>query len=144
MKTSKIIFALGLALIFAFGFNTLNALNTSKIDPSESLGNTVKYLVRIENTGNLAPDAMYMVVLTDGMGHQIAPAQKYDPAVAEYSFKENGTARGTRVARIVSLPGKTSGQSIATSVQTGVFYAGKTYLFVLRVNSAWQAGETGK
>ena len=86
---------------------------------------------------------MYMVVLTDGLGHQISAAQKYDPANTDYIFKENGTARGTRVARLISLPGKTSGQTIGATVQTGVFYAGRSYLFEIRINSAWASGENG-
>jgi len=137
MKTTKLILALGFALIFVTGFSSMSAPKypTNAI-PVENKAKWVTYVVRIENASYLNAAAQYLVVMTDESGHQVVPAQLYQPGISDYTFKEAGTVRGTRVARLVKLPGKLNSLTVPPASQTGVFYSGGSYMFIIRPDAA--------
>jgi hypothetical protein len=137
MKTTKLMLALSFALIIVSGYSSMSApkFPASGI-PVENKAKWVTYVVKIENESNLNAAAQYLVMMTDESGHQVATAQLYHPGISDYTFKEAGTVRGTRVARLVKLPGKLNSMGIQPSSQTGVFYSGGTYMFIIRVMSA--------
>jgi hypothetical protein len=122
MKTTKIIFALGLALLFAIGFNNLYAQKAAK----------VAYVVRIENMNYLLrTGGHYLVMMTDENGSLVAPTQTVRKGVTDYTFIEGGTVRGTRVAKVMQLPIGPKSFNIPSCSKTGIFYGGASYLFII-------------
>jgi hypothetical protein len=141
MKTTKLMLVLSLALIFATGYsNSGIPATTIKKFPVENKAKMVTYLVRVENTGYLQSTGQYMIVMTDGAGSQVAPAQAYHHGITDYKFTEGGTVRGTRVARMIKVPGRLNSLAIPPTVQSGVFYGGGTYLFIIRPTAAENDG----
>jgi hypothetical protein len=137
MKTTKLMLALGFALMLMSGYSSMSAPKfPSSAIPVENKAKWVNYLVRIDNASYLNAATQYIVMMTDEYGHQVAPAQIYHPGIADYTFKEGGTVRGTRMAWLVKLPGKLNAFGIPPSSQTGVFYSGGTYMFIIRPNAA--------
>ncbi|MFZ4520558.1 MAG: hypothetical protein ACOYNC_02565 [Bacteroidales bacterium] len=134
MKTTKLIFALTFALIFATGVNAMNTLRDSGRDvPAERKARMVSYVVRIENMNYLENHGThYLVMMTDETGRQVAPAQNFSRGVSDYRFYEGGTVRGTRVARIMRLPMGPKSFDIPATSQTGIFYGGSSYLFIIK------------
>jgi hypothetical protein len=145
MKTSKIILALSLALIFAIGITALHAqgiLATKK--PIENKANYVTYVVRVVGAGTVQNHgAEYLVMMTDETGREVAPSQAYRPGISDYTFTEGGTVRGTRVARMVRMPVGPKSYGIRPNSRTGVFYGGTSYLFMLIAIPAETDGGTG-
>ena len=137
MKTSKYILAVSLALIFVSGYANMTVPGNAGRDLSvAAMAAGVTYVVQIENSSYLPAGAQYLVIMTDEFGRQVAPAKVFHQGVTNYTFSEGGTVRGTRVARMVMLPAKLNSLGIPPTSQTGVFYPGYGYLFVIKINNA--------
>jgi hypothetical protein len=129
MKTTKIISALSLVLVFAAGSLFANRINDPGSADKQKL---ITYEVIVNFTANF-PGALshFMIVITDGTGRKVVPAQAYHPGVSTYTFKEAGTLRGTRIAVMVPYPANTSGWVVPPCVKKGTFVGGATYNFEL-------------
>jgi hypothetical protein len=131
MKTTKILSAISLILIFAA--NSLFASRNTIGDPgSVEKQKLVTYEVKV----NFAPNfpgatSHYMILITDGQGRQFGPGQEYHPGINTYTFTEAGSFRGTRIAAMVPLHANQSGWYIPPSVIKGNFVGGQTYIFNL-------------
>ena len=137
MKTRTLILALGLSFIFANGFAATTAPKALAINnPDDNRAKSITYVVRVENQSYLQAGAHYVVGLTDGAGNLVAPAQLFVFGTSEYTFHEAGTVVGTRVARMVKLPARISSSNIPPVSQTGTFFGGSSYLFILKPNAA--------
>jgi hypothetical protein len=143
MKTTKLIFALSLALILNAGYNNMYAQQKSNNDvPEEVKARKVAYVVRIENIGkSVNLQTHYLVMMTDETGRRIAPAQTYRPGVWDYTFFENGSVRGTRVARMVQMPHVPNSPEFIPDSKTGIFYGGACYLFTIK--PVFTTGDSG-
>ena len=138
MKTTKIISALSLVLVFA-----ANSLFANRIgDPgTPDKLKLVTYEVKVNFAANFpGANARYLVVITDGTGRKVVPAQAFHTGVSKYTFKEAGTIKGTRVAIMVPLNVKPNGWVIPPSVKKGIFVGGSTYRFELTPESYETAG----
>jgi hypothetical protein len=139
MKTTKIISALSLVLVFAAGSLFANKIN----DPgSANKQKLITYEVKINFAANF-PGALshFMVVITDESGRKVVPAQAYHPGVSTYTFKEAGTLRGTRIAVMVPYPANPSGWVVPPSVKKGTFVGGASYSFELTPLSNEKGGK---
>ena len=134
MKTTKLIFALSVALIFATGINTMYAGQPSKKDiPVEKKARMVTYVVRIQNINYIENNGLhFLVMMTDETGNQVAPSQTFRPGISDYTFFEGGTVRGTRIAKIMRLPIGPHSFDIPSDAKTGIFYGGMSYLFIIK------------
>ncbi len=141
MKTSKIIFALSFALVFATGFNAMAGQpNTITGKPLENKANGVTYLVRVENANFIMSFGFnYLIMITDETSRRVAPAQPFRPGVSDYRFVEGGTVRGTRVASMVRIPFSPLNPVIPPTAMTGIFYGGSSYLLVIHPFAAGTA-----
>ena len=134
MKTMKMIAAISLGLILVYGSTAALAgvkpVSRSTADKSPK----VHYCVRLDKA-DLMVDAGrdFVIMMTDGQGRQVAPAQLFVPYKADYNFSEGGTVRGTRMATAVQVPMSPKTVMVLPAVQTGVFYPNASYLFVIRV-----------
>jgi hypothetical protein len=133
MKTTKLIFALTLAVIFSLGITNMFAQRNLRTDiPVERKARMVKYVVRIANAEvvkNL--NAHYLIVMTDEAGNLVAPSQTFRPGVSDYTFFEGGTVRGTRTAKMMRIPVSPNSMPVPSASQTGIFYGGGSYLFII-------------
>ena len=131
MKTTKILSALGLVLIFAA--NSLFASRTTINDPGASdKQKLVTYQVNIKAVPNFpGANGQYVIVITDENGRKVVPGQVFHAGVWSYSFKEAGTFRGTRVAMLIQSPASPKGWIINPSKREGTFTGGSTYQFNL-------------
>ena len=126
MKTTKIISAISLVLIFAAG--SLFAGNKPEIGQQK----LITYQVTVHAAPNFpGASGHYLVAITDEKGNKVAPAQPFHPGVWTYTFREAGSFRGTRVAVMVPYPANPTGWVIPPSVQKGNFIGGGTYRFDL-------------
>lgn len=143
MKTTKLIFALSLALILNAGYNNMYAQQKSKNNvPEELKARKVTYVVRIENIGkSVSLHTHYLVMMTDETGRQIAPAQPFRPGVWDYTFYEGGSVRGTRVARMIQTPRVPNSPEFIPDSKTGIFYGGASYLFTIK--PVFSTGDSG-
>jgi hypothetical protein len=133
MKTTKMIFALSLALVFAAGAITLEARKpaiTKNAIPSHS--RPVVFHVKIACT-NLSQISgrNFVVAMTDQSGEVIGNPKAFNPCVSDYYFTEPGTVGGTRIARMIETPLGPHSFDIRPCVKTGFFNGGFTYLFVI-------------
>lgn len=133
MKTTKLIFALSLALIFSAGVNNIFALQGLKKDiPVERKAKMVAYVVRITQLNYIQNlGGHFLVMMTDETGRLVAPAQTFRPGVSDYTFFEGGTVRGTRVAKMVRLPITLKSANIPSTSKTRIFYGGACYMFII-------------
>jgi len=129
MKTTKIISALSLVLVFAANSVFANRIN----DPgSENRQKLITYEVKVNFAANFpGANAHYLVAITDGTGRKVVPAQPYHPGVSTYTFKEAGNFKGTRIAVMVPYPAGPTGWIIEPSVKNGMFIGGTTCQFEL-------------
>jgi len=133
MKTTKIFFALSLALMIT-GMFAVNAMPTNGNGGPIQANNDVTYVVNIEHAVN--PDgfnAKYVIIITDGRGQLVCQPQLFHMGTWTYSFKEHGTVTGTRVAHMVKDPNVIIPGAYIFTIdrQTGTFNGGRTYLFNL-------------
>ena len=129
MKTKSILSAISLVLVFA-----ANSLFASRInDPGSSdKQKLITYAVTVNFAANFpGAHSQFIIVITDGSGRKVVPAQAYHPGVSTYTFKEAGTLKGTRIAVMVPYPANQGGWNIAPSVKTGLFVGGESYHFEL-------------
>jgi hypothetical protein len=133
MKTTKLIFALSLALIFAAGSNNSFAhRGLSKDNPAERKAQKIAYVVRIEQLSYIQSlGGHFLVKMTDETGRLVAPAQVFRPGVSDYTFFEAGNVRGTRVAKMERLPIGERPMSIPSTSKSGVFIGGTCYMFII-------------
>jgi hypothetical protein len=133
MKTTKLIFALSLALIFAAGSNNIFALGNLKTDnPAERKAQKIAYVVRIEQLNYIQSlGGHFLVKMTDETGRMIAPAQVFRPGVSDYTFFEAGNVRGTRVAKMERLPIGERAINIPSTSKSGIFIGGTCYMFII-------------
>jgi len=139
MKTTKIISALSLVLVFAANSLFANRINDPGSADKQKL---ITYEVKVNFAANF-PSAFshYMIVITDGTGRKVVPAQAYHQGVTSYTFKEAGNLiKGARVAVMVSYPASQSGWTIAPDVKKGIFTGGATYQFKLTPQSSESGG----
>jgi hypothetical protein len=135
MKTTKIISALGLALIFSAVFSVSSvALDNSKKDQIST--NSIRYHVNVIVTNDLKIFNVYLVEILDGNGRLVAPARIYKHGVTNYDFYEWGRASGVRVAKLVLAASNTHyawETELVTTPQVilGPFAPGHTYRFDL-------------
>ena len=133
MKTTKLIFALSLALIFAMGSINMHAMKISKKDLPIEKARMIAYIVRIENMNYVDQSGNhFLVMMTDEHGRLVAPAQTFNAGKSEYTFLEGGTIRGTRVARVMRLPIAPHSPEFPPTAKTGIFYGGASYLFIIK------------
>lgn len=134
MKTTKIIFALTLALIFANGFNSANAHRNLKTNiPEERKANKVAYVVRVQSSNYVKNfGTHFLIMMTDETGALVAPSQTFISGVSDYTFYENGTVRGTRIAKMMKLPIGMESFNIPANSKSGIFYGGASYLFIIQ------------
>jgi hypothetical protein len=135
MKTMKLIFALSLAMIFAMGFNNAFAsINPGTDKQAVKKVQLINYTVRIENANLLRSFGRnFMIFMTDGAGHAIAPPQSFEQGISDYQFYEPGNVRGTRVAHIVQVPYSAHSMMMPPTSRSGVFYGGASYLFIIKI-----------
>jgi len=129
MKTTKILSALSLVLIFAANSVYANLIN----DPgSQTMQKMVTYVVKVNFAPNF-PGATghYLVAITDEHGRKVVPAQPFHPGLWSYTFKEAGSFRGTRIAVMVPYPASQAGWVIPPCVLKATFIGGATYQFNL-------------
>ena len=142
MKTTNLISALSLILVLA-----ANSLYANKInDPgSTDKQKLITYEVKVNFAANF-PGVLshYLIVITDGTGRKVVPAQPYHAGVSSYTFKEAGTLKGTRIAVMVPYPANPSAWTIAPCVKTGLFVGGTSYLFELTPVSNEKPGTAGQ
>jgi hypothetical protein len=130
MKTTKIISALSLVLIFAassmFAGNGINGGNASQ-------KKAVTYEVRVNISPSLpGANDSYLIAITDENGHRVVPAQNFPQGVYTYTFKEAaGDFKGTRIAILIPYPPTQMKWAATPSVIKGFFSAGSTYRFLL-------------
>jgi hypothetical protein len=75
------------------------------------------------------------VVITDGTGRLVAPAQVLIPGKTEYLFAENGPVKGIRIARLSNgLRPHTDSWVANEDVKAGYFQNGASYLFNLYIS----------
>ncbi len=142
MKTTKLIFALSLALIFAMGSTNMYAMKSSKRDLPIEKARMIAYVVRIENMNFIDKTGNHLLVMmTDENGRQVAPAQTFNAGKSDYTFLEGGTIRGTRVARVVRLPITPHSPEFPPTSKTGIFFGGASYLFIIKPIPV--SGDTG-
>jgi hypothetical protein len=132
MKTTKIFSVLSLVLIFI----GMTAVNTSaKANPGGTPRpfiddkKIITYVVEIAHDASFDSELNgYMVVMTDGKGRSLAPAQPFIPGTWTYIFQENAPATGTRTAMFIKAP-HTSGPNIHFRSATikGPFQGGLKY-----------------
>ncbi len=131
MKTTKIFFALGLALIlFTFNSNNVNAGNTKPTG-------TIQYQVIVHVDPNFFFPYQMTIFITDGNGHAIfSHPQVYVRGTTVYYFAEPGPQTGKRIARITLYPliGDIT-LNVLPDVKTGPFEVGKIYTFNLYMNA---------
>ena len=140
MKTTKIISALSLVLIFAAA-NSLFVRGNTKSIPEDRL-KVITYVVKVDNINLISDNRHYLIIMTDGAGRQISSSQTFRPGLSSYIFKELGNVRGTRVAMMVQEPSAPGSAAISSSSKTGTFFGGQTYLFRLGANP--EAIDAGK
>ena len=142
MKTTKIISALSLVLVFAANSLFANRINDPGSADKQKL---ITYEVKVNFVANF-PSAFshYMIVITDGTGRKVVPAQAYHQGVSSYTFKEAGNIlKGTRIAVMVPYPANPAGWIIAPSVKKGMFIGGASYLFELTPQSSERGSASG-
>ena len=139
MKTTNFLSAISLVLVFA-----ANSLFASRInDPgSADKQKLITYSVKVNFAANF-PGALghFMIVITDGSGRKVVPAQAYHIGVSTYTFKEAGILKGTRIAVMVPYPANQGGWNIAPSVKNGLFVGGETYQYELTPMSNERGGK---
>jgi hypothetical protein len=130
MKTLKMISALSLVLVFAA---TSVFARMGNDQGMVSKAKMVTYTVKVNFTPNFpAPNAHYLVAITDESGRKVVPAQPFHPGVWNYTFKEaSGSFRGTRVAVLIPYPATQTGWVAAPGIVKGIFFGGATYSFEL-------------
>ena len=138
MKTTKIISALSLVLVFAASSLFANRIS----DPGPAVWQKpVTYDVKINFTANFPGiNGHYLVVITDETGRKVVPAQTFRPGVWTYTFKEAGSFRGTRVAVLVSYPDTQILWVIPPRVLKGTFTGGESYRFELTPQAIEKVG----
>ena len=116
-------------LVFATNSLFANHINDPGSADKQKL---ITYEVKVNFAANF-PGALshFLIVITDGNGRKVVPAQAYHPGVSSYTFKEAGTLRGTRVAVMVPFPATPTGWVIPPCVKNGTFIGGASYLFEL-------------
>ena len=129
MKTTNFLSAISLVLIFTANSLYANLIN----DPGQAdKQKLITYEVKVNFAANF-PGALshFLIVITDGTGRKVVPAQAYHSGVSTYTFKEAGTLRGTRIAVMVPYPANPTGWNIPPSVKNGTFVGGSSYLLEL-------------
>jgi len=141
MKTTKLFSVLSFALM-VIGVNAANYSNDMTFFREAS--SLVRYQVNIDpayrpnvvDTNHSIIICGVLVVVTNGSGKQVAPAQTYTPGVSTYNFYEAGPVTGTRVARLVSDPNSPCPRPNPVDpnqleIQKGTFPGGTTTRFHL-------------
>lgn len=142
MKTTRIISALSLVLVFAATSLFANRIS----DPPADKRQSVSYEVKV----NFAPNfpgagGQYLIAITDETGRRMVPAKPYHPGVSVYTFKEAGDFKGTRIAVLIPYPANQSGWTATPCVLNGWFAGGASYRFVLtpKSNVRWDPAGNG-
>ena len=120
MKTTKIITALSLALIFAAFISTFAQAKGNAKPP-------VTYVVTVDNNVR-SGGGTYMITVLNDWNCPVAKPQLFQDGIFVYTFVENSPANGIlRAATMVPTEG--DGYSFDPVKLTGPFIAGKTYFF---------------
>jgi hypothetical protein len=135
MKTTKMYFALSLALIFAVSTSTFAAA-TGKIPVQPKVSRGIQHHVNVSLSSNKPLCNTYLVEIRDEHGQLIAPAQPYIGGVTGYDFFERGPSEGIRVALLTRAnfgDRYICEMELFTSpvVLKGLFEIGKTYRYDL-------------
>ncbi|MCX6304007.1 MAG: hypothetical protein NT040_03475 [Bacteroidetes bacterium] len=139
MKTTKIYFALGIALIISL-VNGLYAGNPASKNTQVPSNPVIRYQVYVSLPSEKAPCNLYQVEILNGNGYQVAPAKILASGVSVYEFYERGPVKGVRIARLVLAPiGKDGDHHFicdqeyftAPAALAGPFENGLTYKFEL-------------
>ncbi|MCX6268895.1 MAG: hypothetical protein NTW16_16335 [Bacteroidetes bacterium] len=136
MKTTKILSALGLALIISAVFSTSASAIDKKGIPM-SVNALIHYRVNVIANIDKKLCNVYLVKLMDERGRLIAPAKVYKPGVTQYDFYESGrSVSGVRTATLVR---ETYQDHFICETElftepvtiSGLFSSGQTYRFDL-------------
>jgi len=128
---------ISLAMIFIFASTATSLINANTTSFPKAAATTIKYIVNVNLAQEQAICGSYIVMLTDGDGNMIAPAQPYIQGVYSYVFYEIGhDFVGNRVARMEiseSMDDPVCDQPLVTPpIERFTFYkTGQTYLFNL-------------
>ena len=128
MKTTKITSVLSLVLIFV----TASAIFAGNNKVFADKLKVITYVVKVDNINILAANRHFLILITDGSGRQVAPAQTFRNGVSSYTFKEVGNKNGTRIAKMVAEPSFPGAAPVFSDSRTGYFLGGQSYLFYLR------------
>jgi hypothetical protein len=128
MKTTKILSAISIVLIFA-------VFNNSKAQLPGGTILVTTYVVTVENNLNTAGFAgSYYIGIINDRGNLIAPVQPFRLGTWSYTFKEVGSAQGrTRTALMKCAPGPICSNDyvVKPSTLNGPFKPGLVYNFHL-------------
>lgn len=136
MKTIKYFSVLSLVLIFS-GVTAVYSISRPSSSSGRVIKPTINYEVRINLEKVFALCNKYLVQVTDENGVPVAHAQNFVPGTAVYVFNEAVTTQGkARIASLVLLSNVSNEScpdnlSTKSSVMTGPFVPGQTYIFDL-------------
>jgi hypothetical protein len=138
MKTTKILFALSLAIIlFAFNSNNANA-------GTDKTKGAIKYQVNVHVDPTADLPYQMIVYITDQSGRIVDHPQVYVAGTDIYDFEEAGPQTGVRIAQIAlnpPVPGIIL--EFIPDVKKGRFEGGKVYTFNLYLKSPVPIGGAG-
>jgi hypothetical protein len=136
MKTTKIYTAILLTILFT-GIYSVNAENPASRTSNKLMVGSIVYNVNVSFDRDITLCNVYLVQVTDEYGNLVAPAQRFDPATARYTFFEREKTNGKmRIASLVKAVYPNHyvcpNELISMPVQkSGPFFNGMVYNFNL-------------